>query len=148
MEIPVFWDIAPYCPYVNRRFRGTYRLHFQGLKSVVQETSVRAVGRAEWAIIRDNSYRDPYLLPSGPYIIIIPTDRSFCPSTCSHVNFFLGWFYILKMEVVTFLRNVGSHTDYAAIYPRRWQFSQLPLWKPKILHNLNIFKSLLLNKCR
>jgi hypothetical protein len=24
----------------------------------------------------------------------------------------------------TFLRNVGSHTDYTALYPRRWQSSR------------------------
>jgi hypothetical protein len=40
--VAVFWDIAPCSPYMNRCFRGTYRLHRQGLNSAEQETSVEA----------------------------------------------------------------------------------------------------------
>jgi hypothetical protein len=31
--VAIFWNIAPYSSYVNRRFGGTYHLHFQGRKS-------------------------------------------------------------------------------------------------------------------
>jgi hypothetical protein len=42
------------------------------------------------------------------------------------------WFLerlILDLEdgVDTFLRNVGSHTDYTTLYPRRWQSSDFML---------------------
>jgi hypothetical protein len=32
MKVPIFWDIAPCCPYMNRRFGGTYHPppHLQG----------------------------------------------------------------------------------------------------------------------
>jgi hypothetical protein len=34
MKSTIFWDITPCSPFsVNRRFRGTYRLHLQGLKN-------------------------------------------------------------------------------------------------------------------
>jgi hypothetical protein len=36
MNVAIFWDIAPYSLYVNRRFGATYRLHLQGLKSAEQ----------------------------------------------------------------------------------------------------------------
>jgi hypothetical protein len=29
MNVAMFWDIAPYSPYVNRRFGGMYHLHLQ-----------------------------------------------------------------------------------------------------------------------
>jgi hypothetical protein len=29
-NVAILWDIAPCNPYVNRRFGGTYHLHFQG----------------------------------------------------------------------------------------------------------------------
>jgi hypothetical protein len=36
---------------------------------------------------------------------------------------------------VTFLRNVGwLLTDYKPLYPRRYNYSWLPLWEPQILH--------------
>jgi hypothetical protein len=47
MRIAIFWDIAPCSPYINLRFRGTYRIHLQDPKSAEQETSVRAGGKAE-----------------------------------------------------------------------------------------------------
>jgi hypothetical protein len=40
MKNAVFWDVAPCRSCVNRRFRGTYRLHLQGGKIRKQETSV------------------------------------------------------------------------------------------------------------
>jgi hypothetical protein len=41
MNVAIFWDIEPCSPYVDRRFGGTYHLHFQGRKSADQETSVQ-----------------------------------------------------------------------------------------------------------
>jgi hypothetical protein len=29
MNVAVVWDIAPFIPYVNRRFGGSYHLHLQ-----------------------------------------------------------------------------------------------------------------------
>jgi hypothetical protein len=40
-----FWDIAPCCPYVKRRFGGKYHLHLHGRKSLEQETSVKRRAR-------------------------------------------------------------------------------------------------------
>jgi hypothetical protein len=41
MENVVFWDITPCSPLkFNRRFGGTYRLHFQGRKIRERRTSV------------------------------------------------------------------------------------------------------------
>jgi hypothetical protein len=65
-----------------------------------------------------------FLLTSGPYIIVIPTVISFCLSPSSR------WFLarlIFDPEDGgdTLLRNVGSCTDYTALYPRRWQFSKV-----------------------
>jgi hypothetical protein len=58
----------------------------------------------------------PLLLLSVLYIIVIPTDSSFCPATRSR------WFLarlIFDPEDGgnTFLRNVGSYTDYTVLYP-------------------------------
>jgi hypothetical protein len=39
MKTAIFWDTAPYSPYMKRRFGGTYHLHLQILKSDEQETS-------------------------------------------------------------------------------------------------------------
>jgi hypothetical protein len=36
----IFWDVAPCRSCVNRRFRGTYRLHLQGRKICEPGTSV------------------------------------------------------------------------------------------------------------
>jgi hypothetical protein len=33
MKNAVFWDVAPCRYFVNRRFGGTYRLHFQGIRN-------------------------------------------------------------------------------------------------------------------
>jgi hypothetical protein len=35
MNVATFWDIASCSPYVNRRFGGTYHLHFQSRKLAV-----------------------------------------------------------------------------------------------------------------
>jgi hypothetical protein len=43
MKVDIFWDTVPCSPYVIRRFGGTYHLHFQGLKSAEQKTSVQKV---------------------------------------------------------------------------------------------------------
>jgi hypothetical protein len=40
---------------------------------------------------------------------------------------FLSSFFTLMMEVIKFLQNVGSHTDYTALYPRIWQHSYINL---------------------
>jgi hypothetical protein len=42
-NVVIFWDIAPYSSYVNRRFGGTHHLHLQVQKSAEQETSVYRV---------------------------------------------------------------------------------------------------------
>jgi hypothetical protein len=34
MNVYIFWSIAPCSPYVNRRFGGTYYMHFQRQYSV------------------------------------------------------------------------------------------------------------------
>jgi hypothetical protein len=41
MDVAIFWDIAPFNPYVNRSFGGMYHFHLQGRKSAEQETSVQ-----------------------------------------------------------------------------------------------------------
>jgi hypothetical protein len=43
MKISIFWDTAPWSPYMKRRFGGTYHLHLQGLKSEEQE-----IGYSRW----------------------------------------------------------------------------------------------------
>jgi hypothetical protein len=58
-----------------------------------------------------------FLLTSGPYKTVIPTDSSFC--------LLARLIFDLEDGGDTFLRNVGSYTDYMALYPRRWQFSVL-----------------------
>jgi hypothetical protein len=40
MNPAIFWDIAPFSPYVNQCFGGTYHFHLQGRKSAEHETSV------------------------------------------------------------------------------------------------------------
>jgi hypothetical protein len=40
MNVAIFWDMALYNPYVNRRFGETYHLHLQGVKSAEKETDV------------------------------------------------------------------------------------------------------------
>jgi hypothetical protein len=40
MKNAVFWDVAPFRSYMNRRFGGTYRLHLQGRKIRERGTSV------------------------------------------------------------------------------------------------------------
>jgi hypothetical protein len=46
MNSSVFWDITPCSPLkVNRRLRGTYRLHLQGLRITEQEHRVKAGGK-------------------------------------------------------------------------------------------------------
>jgi hypothetical protein len=35
----VFWDVAPWISYVNRRFGEMYRLYFQGKNSAMEEPS-------------------------------------------------------------------------------------------------------------
>jgi hypothetical protein len=40
MNAVIFWDKAPFSPYVKRRFSGMYHLHLQGRKSTEQETSL------------------------------------------------------------------------------------------------------------
>jgi hypothetical protein len=47
MKKAVFWDVAPCSSGVDRRFRGTYRLHLQGIRESIRksahEASVRDV---------------------------------------------------------------------------------------------------------
>jgi hypothetical protein len=53
------------------------------------------------------------------------------PSPMLHAGILLGWFSTWDGGD-TFLRNVGSHMEYTALYPRRWQHTYLPLWEPQI----------------
>jgi hypothetical protein len=41
-----------------------------------------------------------------------------------HAGSLFSWFSTLMMEVIRFLRNVGSHTNLTAVYPKRWQHSE------------------------
>jgi hypothetical protein len=66
----------------------------------------------------------PFLLPSAPYITVIPSQSSFCLATCSRL-FLARLIFDPEDGGDTFLRNVGSYTDYTALYPRRWQFSEV-----------------------
>jgi hypothetical protein len=45
MNDTIFWDMAPLCLYVNRRFGGIYHLNLQGKKSAEQEISLQHVAR-------------------------------------------------------------------------------------------------------
>jgi hypothetical protein len=64
----------------------------------------------------------PFLLPSGPYIIVIITGSSFCLATCS--CWFLAWLIFNPEDGGdTFLWNIGSYIVYTVLYPGRWQFS-------------------------
>jgi hypothetical protein len=62
------------------------------------------------------------LSPSGPNIIIIPTDSSFCPATCSRW-FIARLIFDPEDRGYTFLRNVGLYTEYTVLCPRIWQIS-------------------------
>jgi hypothetical protein len=80
-----------------------------------------------WSQARESSEpmgaaQHPFLLPSGPYIIVIPTDSSFCLAACSRSSPAPLIFYPEDWGD-TFLWNVGSYMDYVVLYPRRWQFS-------------------------
>jgi hypothetical protein len=45
-NVTIFPDVAPCCPYVNRRFGATYHLHLQGgRRPAEQETSTQQVAR-------------------------------------------------------------------------------------------------------
>jgi hypothetical protein len=74
INVAFFWDIAPFSPYVKRRFGGTCHL-----------SSFAYPAATHWFLA---------------LLIFDPEDG-----------------------IDTFLRNVGSHTDYAALYPRRWEHS-------------------------
>jgi hypothetical protein len=64
----------------------------------------------------------PYLLTSGPYIIVIPTDSSFFLAFCFCWS--LDWLISDPEDGSDiFLWNVSSYMDNMALYPRRLQFS-------------------------
>jgi hypothetical protein len=50
MKNDVFWDVAPYIYFVNRRFGGTYRLHLQGIRNprVMNQREQVAVSCRSW----------------------------------------------------------------------------------------------------
>jgi hypothetical protein len=117
MKMVIFCNIVPCSLYMKRHFGGAYHLHLQCRKSLARSRS-----QARESSEPMGTGQRPFLLPSGPYIIINPTDSSFCLTPCSR------WFLarlIFDHEDGgdTFLRNVGSYTDYTALYPSRWQFS-------------------------
>jgi hypothetical protein len=97
LKIAIFWDSEPCSPYMNRRFGGKFHLHFQGRKSAEQEINEsRWVGKmSSQSFCLANSFR---WFPAR--LIFDPEDGG-----------------------ETFLRNVGSYTDYTVLYPRRWQFA-------------------------
>jgi hypothetical protein len=110
MKISIFWDIAPRSPYINRPFGGMFDLHLQGRKSAKQETSEsRWLGRM--------------------------TDSSLCLATCSRW-FLARLIFDPENGGETILRSVGSHTDYTALYPRRWQFSD----------SFSVYRTFVINK--
>jgi hypothetical protein len=45
MNVAIFWDIAPFIPYVNRHFGGTYHFHLQGRKRAEEGIRVWLVSR-------------------------------------------------------------------------------------------------------
>jgi hypothetical protein len=96
MNVVILWNITLSSPYVNRRFRGTYYLHLQGGKSTEQETSLQE------GLVKI-SCRPGYQL----YRVETVRRGGSDPEDGGD----------------TFLRNVCSHTDYMALYPRRWQHS-------------------------
>jgi hypothetical protein len=54
------------------------------------------------------------------------------PPASPATRWFLGWLtFELEDSGDTFLRNVGSHTDYTALYPKKMA-TYLPLWEPQI----------------
>jgi hypothetical protein len=55
MKKAVFWDVAPCRNCVNRRFRGTYRLHLQGKRLEIRERTSRA-GATDWILILASSH--------------------------------------------------------------------------------------------
>jgi hypothetical protein len=87
MEIKTatFWDISSCSPYMNRRLGRIYHLHLQGRKSAEQESVVPIDSPAKPGESSEpmGTEQHPFLLPSGPYIIVIPTDSSFRVATCS-----------------------------------------------------------------
>jgi hypothetical protein len=55
-------------------------------------------------------------------------------SSLIHVYFLLGLLFNPKDKSGMFLRNVGSlWTDNMALYPKRKNSSQLPLWERQVL---------------
>jgi hypothetical protein len=75
MKVAVFWDVALCGPYVNRHFRGTYRLHLQGRKLAEQETGMQQVPRqllhATQCYIPedDNVHVSTFLVPTSLQLI-------------------------------------------------------------------------------
>jgi hypothetical protein len=96
MKFTIFWDIAPRSP----------------VQSCQARDSSEPMG----------SGQHHFLLPSGPYIIAIPTDCPFCLATCS-CWFLAQLIFDPENGGDTFLWNVGSYLDYTALYPRRRHIS-------------------------
>jgi hypothetical protein len=71
MDVAIFWEIASYIPYVNRRFVTTVTSTF-----TIENQPCKKPACGRWLVI------------------VLPEDGG-----------------------DAFLRNVGSHTDYTAIYP-------------------------------
>jgi hypothetical protein len=86
----VFWDVMPCRSCVNRRFGGTYRLHFQGRN--IRERGTRV---SRW-LQTELSLHPPANAGSSLADIFYPEDGG-----------------------DTFLRNVGSHKIYTTPHPRR-----------------------------
>jgi hypothetical protein len=58
MKNSVLWDVEPCRPCVNRRFRGTYHLHFQGRKIRLRGTSVsRWLQHADFSTLKMEAIR-------------------------------------------------------------------------------------------
>jgi hypothetical protein len=80
----------------------------------------------------------PFPLPPVPYAIVIPTDSSFYLATCSR-SFLTLLIFDPQDGVDISLRKVSSYTDCTALFPRRSQFSELPLWNLKSYTMLSFY---------
>jgi hypothetical protein len=68
MKNAVFWDVAPCIYCVNRRFRGTYRLHIQGRKIRERGTSV-----SRWLLRNVGSHKNyrPHIPEDGIILRVV-----------------------------------------------------------------------------
>jgi hypothetical protein len=103
----VFWDVATCRPYMNRRFGGTYRLHFQCRKIRERGRSVSKWLQTESPVENTQLYKNR---EEGSVVQ--------SAATCSRWFLARGFFYH-ENGGDKFLRNVGSYKIYTAQQLRR-----------------------------